>query len=105
MYHEDLNPAIILLNNNGYTVERIINGPTMSYNDIRSGWKWSKLLSVLGDENCLRHDSHEIVEKNDLVKHFNEFNKDKDNNKVKFAEIILDQFDVPWRLKFMTKRN
>ncbi|GME92410.1 lyase activity protein [[Candida] boidinii] len=105
MYHEDLNPAIIILNNNGYTVERIINGPTMSYNDIRSGWKWSKLLSVLGDENCLRHDSHEIVERDDLVKHFNEFNKDKDNNKVKFAEIILDQFDVPWRLKFMTKRN
>lgn len=36
---------IVIWNNNGYTIERAIMGPTRSYNDIMS-WKWTKLFEA-----------------------------------------------------------
>ncbi|KAJ4168224.1 Phenylpyruvate decarboxylase [Fusarium falciforme] len=39
---------VIIWNNNGYTIERAIMGPTRSYNDVMS-WKWTKLFEAFGD--------------------------------------------------------
>lgn len=42
---------IVLVNNDGYTVERAIHGPDKSYNDI-AAWRWTELPHALGgDEN------------------------------------------------------
>ncbi|GJN88420.1 hypothetical protein Rhopal_001386-T1 [Rhodotorula paludigena] len=82
-----LTPTIVLLNNEGYTIERLINGPTAEYNDI-SLWDWSKLLplftppsgsttkpgayfsastrgeleAILGDEDFARSDRIQLLE-------------------------------------------
>ncbi|QXE33696.1 hypothetical protein KQY30_04765 [Streptomyces sp. GMY02] len=49
-----LTPVIILVNNDGYTVERAIHGRAAEYNDI-ARWDWQRLPGALGvgDALCL----------------------------------------------------
>jgi alpha-keto-acid decarboxylase len=49
---EGLSPVIVVVNNDGYTVERAIHGPQAPYNDIAS-WRWTDLPYVLGVANQL----------------------------------------------------
>ena len=44
--------VIVVVNNNGYTVERAIHGPTKRYNDIAQ-WQWTQLPYVLGGTSGL----------------------------------------------------
>lgn len=44
---ERLAPVVVVVNNDGYTVERAIHGPTAGYNDI-TGWIWTELPAALG---------------------------------------------------------
>jgi len=41
-------PIIFVINNRGYTVERVILGPSAAYNDIQN-WQYAKLAEVLAD--------------------------------------------------------
>ncbi|KAF7456917.1 alpha-keto acid decarboxylase family protein [Cryptosporidium felis] len=45
IFRNSLNPVIIIINNDGYTIERVICDDT--YNDIAS-WKYSKLAKIFG---------------------------------------------------------
>ncbi|TGZ85020.1 pyruvate decarboxylase [Ascodesmis nigricans] len=47
MIRHGLKPIIFVINNNGYTIERMIHGMNAGYNDI-TPWKHTKLLEVLG---------------------------------------------------------
>jgi indolepyruvate decarboxylase len=42
MLRDKQQPLILLLNNEGYTVERAIHGPEQRYNDIAL-WDWNRL--------------------------------------------------------------
>jgi indolepyruvate decarboxylase len=44
---EGLSPVIVVVNNDGYTVERAIHGETAPYNDIVS-WRWTDIPNALG---------------------------------------------------------
>ena len=44
---EGLDPVIVLVNNEGYTVERAINGPDAAYNDI-TPWNWQAIPAAFG---------------------------------------------------------
>jgi len=44
---EGLSPVIVVVNNDGYTVERAIHGETAPYNDIVS-WRWTDVPGALG---------------------------------------------------------
>jgi alpha-keto-acid decarboxylase len=46
-FREGLTPVIVVVNNDGYTVERAIHGPRAPYNDI-VGWRWTDLPNALG---------------------------------------------------------
>jgi indolepyruvate decarboxylase len=46
---EGLAPIIVLVNNDGYTVERAINGWNAAYNDI-SRWDWQAVPGALGTD-------------------------------------------------------
>ncbi|WP_017345347.1 alpha-keto acid decarboxylase family protein [Pantoea sp. A4] len=46
MQRDGQRPVILLLNNDGYSVERAIHGPTQRYNDI-SSWNWTALPHAL----------------------------------------------------------
>jgi alpha-keto-acid decarboxylase len=49
---EGLSPVIVVVNNDGYTVERMIHGKTAPYNDIVS-WNWADIPNALGVTNHL----------------------------------------------------
>lgn len=93
---EGLNPLILLLNNDGYTVERALKGPTREYNDIRPNWKWTQIFDTFGmkDYKCKRVD-----ELDDMRRTLSEFGND--NNCARLVEIGLDKLDWPWRFNGM----
>jgi alpha-keto-acid decarboxylase len=44
---EGLSPVIVVVNNDGYTIERMIHGKTAPYNDIVE-WRWADIPTALG---------------------------------------------------------
>ena len=50
MAREVVAPVIVLVNNNGYTIERAIHGPDAAYNDIVA-WRWPSIPAALGVTN------------------------------------------------------
>src|SRR6202042_2956041 len=44
---EGLSPVIVVVNNDGYTIERAIHGETAYYNDIVA-WRWADIPTALG---------------------------------------------------------
>ena len=54
MLREETHPIIVIINNDGYTVERAIHGPHAAYNDI-SRYNWAQIPYALGgDESSCR---------------------------------------------------
>lgn len=49
---EGLSPVVVVVNNDGYTVERLIHGIDEPYNDIVS-WSWADIPTALGVTNHL----------------------------------------------------
>jgi len=49
---EGLSPVIVVVNNDGYTIERMIHGKTAPYNDIVA-WHWEGIPTALGVTNHL----------------------------------------------------
>jgi alpha-keto-acid decarboxylase len=45
LIHKDVNATVVIVDNDGYTVERAIHGPEEEYNDI-ARWDWGQLLSA-----------------------------------------------------------
>ena len=46
MLRDKQRPIILVLNNEGYTVERAIHGPEQRYNDIAL-WNWTQIPQAL----------------------------------------------------------
>lgn len=61
-----LTPIIILVNNGGYTVERVIHGARASYNDI-AAWNWVALPAALGAPDALIRTAHTAAELDDAL--------------------------------------
>ncbi|KAG5419245.1 hypothetical protein I9W82_003012 [Candida metapsilosis] len=87
------NIYVFVLNNNGFTIERLIHGKTAAYNDIQE-WENTELLKVFKGTNIETHKAGNIKEITDL---FNdkEFAK---NNKTRLIELKLDTLDAPENL-------
>jgi len=92
MFRQNLHPIIFLINNDGYTVEREIHGPTMLYNDIQM-WRYSELPKMFGDNVWTTKISNE----NELEVALEELRKNSD--KLRFIEVIMDRMDSPKMLK------
>ncbi|KAI5948632.1 ARO10 [Candida theae] len=101
-YHKILHnfPKVFLLNNDGYTIERKLLGPTRSYNDINGLWKWTKLLSVFGGVEGETHDAYKIHNVKEFEEQLGSGNLG-DSSRLQFYEIIAGKFDVPARVDRM----
>lgn len=91
MIRNKTKPYIFVLNNDGYTIERLIHGETAEYNDIQS-WKHQDLLSTFGateDFESIRVSSVEEISK--LFKD-EAFAKP---DKIRLIEIMLPKMDAP----------
>lgn len=88
-----LNPYIFVLNNDGYTIERLIHGERAQYNDIQS-WDHLALLPTFGAKN------YDAVR----VSNTGEFNKICDDkefaepSKIRLIEVMLPTMDAPQNL-------
>ena len=94
----NLNMVIIVINNSGYTIERILaDNPLDKFNDI-ANWNYSKLPSVFeGEYRSIRvHTESE----------FDKALKDTENesNKLYYIEVLTDMFDVPYLTKRVVKK-
>ncbi|OBA22080.1 pyruvate decarboxylase [Metschnikowia bicuspidata var. bicuspidata NRRL YB-4993] len=84
------NPQIFLLNNEGYTVERIIQGPTRPYNDIQDTWKWTEIFLVFGDKAGEKHETHKVSTAGDLDRLL----RRKASPKIQLYELKLGKLDI-----------
>lgn len=83
-----LNPIIFLINNEGYTIERVIHDG--SYNDLQP-WKYHQLPQIFGPSwSC------EVFTEGELETALIEAKKNIES--VSFIEVHLDQFDCSYAL-------
>jgi pyruvate decarboxylase len=92
-------PIIFVINNNGYSIERAINGPKQGYNDVSMLWDHQKMLEFFGarKENGISSKSWKVetVEDLEVVLGNEEF---KGGKSIVLCEVVMGKFDYPWRL-------
>lgn len=84
-----------VINNQGYTIERIINGPEQEYNDIPQV-NYSELVKVF-DPQGINSISYRVTTEIELQKALQETLDI--NNKFIMIEVCIDKFDSPKSLK------
>lgn len=97
MLRDKQNPLILLLNNEGYTVERAIHGPEQRYNDIAL-WDWNRLPGAFAPgvpSRCWRVTNTEELEEAmaDSV----------GSDKLTLVEVMLPKMDIPDFLRAVTE--
>lgn len=94
MIRNKLNPIIFLLNNDGYTIERVIRGINRKYNDIQK-WNYVKFAQSFGEKIF----TSKVRTQEELESLLVELPRHK--NKLRFVEIVMDRMDTPITLKKM----
>ena len=85
-----LKPYIFVLNNNGYTIEKLIHGPTAQYNMIQS-WKHLDILPTFG---ATEYEAIPVKTTGEWIKLTTDkaFNK---NSTIRLIEVFLPEMDAP----------
>nr|WP_235852501.1 thiamine pyrophosphate-dependent enzyme [Helicobacter vulpis] len=93
---ENITPIIIVINNDGYTVERCIHGAQRQYNDINM-WHYSKLPSVFDVQlarECLSFQVSSVSALQEAL----DISRTEDS-KLALIEVFMDKHDAPALLK------
>lgn len=98
MIRENIKPVIFCINNDGYTVERMIHGEEAVYNDIKM-WNYRSLPSVFGAENEV--ETHLAETEQQLANAFERITNEP--NKMHFVEVKMAVLDAPNVLKDVSK--
>jgi indolepyruvate decarboxylase len=88
-----LKPIIFLINNDGYTIERLILGAAASYNDVQP-WRYAELCSVFGDSADF--DSRRVSSVGELE---DALTSTAAADKCHFIELMMERMDAPQALK------
>lgn len=96
MLRHGLTPIIVLLNNDGYTIERLINGPERAYNDIQP-WRWSEILNAFGAKPG-QANVHKVSTPQELHRLLQDPALGS-GQKLTFIEVIMGKMDAPRLLK------
>ena len=95
------NIVILLLNNDGYTIEKLIHGPDRAYNNIQM-WRYHKSFEYFG--GSLKQNREQATTGfAGQVKTREEFEKTmaqvvKETDKIHFVEVIMPAMDAPQSL-------
>ncbi|ENP3568699.1 alpha-keto acid decarboxylase family protein [Salmonella enterica] len=90
-------PVILLLNNDGYTVERAIHGAAQRYNDIAS-WNWTQIppaLNAAQQAECWR--VTQAIQLADVLERLAR------PQRLSFIEVMLPKADLPELLRTVTR--
>ncbi|WP_196893295.1 alpha-keto acid decarboxylase family protein [Aureivirga marina] len=98
MIRHNTTPIIFLLNNDGYTIERVIRGEKMEYNDIHM-WNYAKLPKIFGDEVW----TTKVSTTEELESCLSELRANDD--KLRFVEVMMERMDVPEMLMKMVGKK
>lgn len=97
MLRDGQSPVILLLNNDGYTVERAIHGANQRYNDI-AGWNWTQVPQALSHEcqaECLR--VKQAVQLEEVLARLSR------PQRLSLIEVVLPKADLPELLRTVTR--
>ncbi|MFW3612497.1 alpha-keto acid decarboxylase family protein [Staphylococcus caprae] len=97
MIRQDLKPIIFVINNDGYTVERMIHGMKEPYNDIKM-WDYKALPAVFGGDNVAVHDVNNSEE---LMQAFEDIKAQ--NDRMHYVEVKMAVEDAPTKLSEIAK--
>ncbi|KAL2845021.1 thiamine diphosphate-binding protein [Aspergillus pseudoustus] len=90
------NVLIMVINNNGYTIERAIHGPEQEYNDI-TPWNHQLLLRAFGAQDGELNSR--IVDTKDAFEEVISLPEYTHLDSIQLLEVMMDRMDVPWRLQ------
>lgn len=101
MIRVGVKPIIVVLNNDGYSIERFIHGMKRKYNDIQP-WVWTGILELFNPQKSTPTASYRIEKYDDLVKLLNDptFRK---ADKIQLVEVKLGKEDAPRALKLQAE--
>ncbi|MCV7411272.1 indolepyruvate decarboxylase [Mycobacterium florentinum] len=88
-FREGLSPVIVVVNNDGYTVERAIHGETAPYNDIAS-WSWTDIPNALGVVDHLAYHAQTYGELDDALTAAAEH-----QDRMVLVEVVLPRMEIP----------
>lgn len=94
---EGLNPVIVVVNNDGYTIERAIHGKTAPYNDIVR-WNWSAIPGALGVRNHLAFRAQTYGELDDALGAAAQH-----QDRMVLVEAVVPRLDIPELLTELTR--
>lgn len=92
------NPVIILLNNDGYTIEKLIHGPDRAYNNIQM-WRYHKSFEYFGDglkqnrEQATTGFAGQVKTREEFEKAMEQAVRETD--KIHFLEVVMPPMDAP----------
>jgi alpha-keto-acid decarboxylase len=86
---EGLSPVVVVVNNDGYTVERAIHGKTAPYNDIVS-WSWTDIPKALGVANHLAFRAENFGELDDALTAAAQH-----QDRMVLVEVVLPRLEIP----------
>lgn len=84
-----LTPVIVVVNNAGYTVERLFNGPAAPYNDV-AAWNWCALPAALGVHDPLTFRVETFGALDDALR-----SAGAHPGRLVLIEAVLDRLDAP----------
>ncbi|KAF3313478.1 Pyruvate decarboxylase 1 [Orbilia oligospora] len=93
MIRHGLKPIIVLINNDGYTTERIAHGPEMGYNDIQP-WKYRKFLKAFG-ANKGEYKNFAIKTKSQFKSLFKQGTEFSKANVIQLVDLYTARMDAP----------
>ncbi|TKA30956.1 hypothetical protein B0A50_01924 [Salinomyces thailandicus] len=97
MIKQKLCPILFVINNAGYTIERVIHGAKQSYNDIVP-FDYRHMLPFFNmPEAEAKKNFHRAETKEELEEVLGRENV-KAPKTVQVVEVVMDAMDVPWRL-------
>ena len=84
-----LRPIIFLINNNGYTIERLILGPGSSYNDINQ-WRYTDAASFFDTQD--QAIAYRVRTENELE---DALAATRDREALVLIELVMSRLDAP----------
>lgn len=96
MIRQKLNTIIFIVNNDGYTIERLIHGREREYNHIQM-WKYTDFAKSLATEIDVQPTCFKVTTEEELANAMKEINKGVEG--ISFVEVVMDKFDGPKALR------
>ena len=97
MIARGLNPIIMVINNAGYTIERIIHGAHQGYNDV-APYNFRYTLQLFGMSDEQAKTNFRRVQTKSEMEELLEDKRFEEQEGVKMVEVMMEKIDAPRKL-------